>query len=179
MHWIVLIHELYNLSWITEINELFHDILIYWDAPVGQHQIRKHKVFCKCFMPHWGSLIKNTSHFCFLFIEGVGAEHLSDSLERSSERKHELFKLVLILTCQRHRKSLKMSFYMMLIWYIFWYTLTQIYHKKSSQGCVESGPTSHVTEVGLIVHTQERKVLTLPHRRKTGHLSALESYSQN
>ncbi len=21
-------------SWITEINELFHDILIYWDAPV-------------------------------------------------------------------------------------------------------------------------------------------------
>ncbi len=27
---------LYNLSWITEINELFHDILIYWDAPVVQ-----------------------------------------------------------------------------------------------------------------------------------------------
>ncbi len=23
------------LSWITEINELFHDILIYWDAPVN------------------------------------------------------------------------------------------------------------------------------------------------
>ncbi len=23
-----------NLSWITEINELFHDILIYWDALV-------------------------------------------------------------------------------------------------------------------------------------------------
>ncbi len=22
------------MSWITEINELFHDILIYWDAPV-------------------------------------------------------------------------------------------------------------------------------------------------
>ncbi len=34
MHWIYLIHELNNLSWITEINELFHDILIYWDAPV-------------------------------------------------------------------------------------------------------------------------------------------------
>ncbi len=29
-----LIHEFHNLSWITEINELFHDILIYWDAPV-------------------------------------------------------------------------------------------------------------------------------------------------
>ncbi len=29
-----LIHEFPNLSWITEINELFHDILIYWDAPV-------------------------------------------------------------------------------------------------------------------------------------------------
>ncbi len=36
MHWIYLIHEFHNLSWITEINELFHDILIYWDAPVNQ-----------------------------------------------------------------------------------------------------------------------------------------------
>ncbi len=34
MHWIYLIYEFNNLSWITEINELFHDILIYWDAPV-------------------------------------------------------------------------------------------------------------------------------------------------
>ncbi len=34
MHWMYLIHEFHNLSWITEINELFHDILIYWDAPV-------------------------------------------------------------------------------------------------------------------------------------------------
>ncbi len=34
MHWIYLIHEFHNLSWITEINELFQDILIYWDAPV-------------------------------------------------------------------------------------------------------------------------------------------------
>ncbi len=33
MHWIYLIHEFHNFSWITEINELFHDILIYWDAP--------------------------------------------------------------------------------------------------------------------------------------------------
>ncbi len=35
VHWIYLIHEFHNLSWITEINELFHDILIYWDAPVN------------------------------------------------------------------------------------------------------------------------------------------------
>ncbi len=34
VHWIYLIHKIHNLSWITEINELFHDILIYWDAPV-------------------------------------------------------------------------------------------------------------------------------------------------
>ncbi len=34
MHWIYLIHEFHNLSWINEINELFHVILIYWDAPV-------------------------------------------------------------------------------------------------------------------------------------------------
>ncbi len=31
---IYLIHKFHNLSWITEINELFHNILIYWDAPV-------------------------------------------------------------------------------------------------------------------------------------------------
>ncbi len=29
----ILIHEFHNLSWITEIKELFHDILIYWDVP--------------------------------------------------------------------------------------------------------------------------------------------------
>ncbi len=34
VYWIYLIHEFHNLSWITEINELFHDILIYLDAPV-------------------------------------------------------------------------------------------------------------------------------------------------
>ncbi len=42
MHWIYLIHEFHNLSWITEINELFHDILIYWDAPVY--------IYMKCLM---------------------------------------------------------------------------------------------------------------------------------
>ncbi len=36
MHLIYLIHEFHNLSWIIEINELFHDILIYWDAPVSK-----------------------------------------------------------------------------------------------------------------------------------------------
>ncbi len=29
-----LIHEFHNLNWITEINELVHDILIYWGASV-------------------------------------------------------------------------------------------------------------------------------------------------
>ncbi len=28
-------YDFHNLSLITEINELFHDILIYWDAPVS------------------------------------------------------------------------------------------------------------------------------------------------
>ncbi len=27
-------YEFHNFSWIIEINELSHDILIYWDAPV-------------------------------------------------------------------------------------------------------------------------------------------------
>ncbi len=44
MHWIYLINEFHNLSWITEINELFHDILIYWDAPVSDW-IRKSVYF--------------------------------------------------------------------------------------------------------------------------------------
>ncbi len=34
VHWIYLIHKFQNLSWITEVNSLFHDILIYWDAPL-------------------------------------------------------------------------------------------------------------------------------------------------
>ncbi len=35
VHLVYLIHEFHNLIWITEINEHFHDILIYWDAPVN------------------------------------------------------------------------------------------------------------------------------------------------
>ncbi len=34
VHYIYLINKFHNLSWITEISELFHDFLIYWDAPV-------------------------------------------------------------------------------------------------------------------------------------------------
>ncbi len=34
LHLIYLIHKFHSLSWITEINELFHDILNYWDVPV-------------------------------------------------------------------------------------------------------------------------------------------------
>ncbi len=33
-NWFNTVHEFHNLSWITEINELFHNILIYRDAPV-------------------------------------------------------------------------------------------------------------------------------------------------
>ncbi len=33
MHWIYLIHEFHNLSWITEINDF--STTIYWDAPVS------------------------------------------------------------------------------------------------------------------------------------------------
>ncbi len=41
MHLIYLIQEFHNLSWITEINELFHVILIYLDTPVIILQKRK------------------------------------------------------------------------------------------------------------------------------------------
>ncbi len=40
MYGIYLMHEFHNLSWITEINELFHDILIYWYAPVYTNLIK-------------------------------------------------------------------------------------------------------------------------------------------
>ncbi len=44
VHWVYLIHEFHNLSWITEINELFHDILIYWDVPVPRGAVKGGKV---------------------------------------------------------------------------------------------------------------------------------------
>ncbi len=57
MHWIDLKHEFHNLSWITEINELFHDILIYWDAPVlllsNLNRIRFHKQIQKNDIQNW------------------------------------------------------------------------------------------------------------------------------
>ncbi len=39
MYCIYLTHKFHNLSWITEINELFHAIRIYWDAPVYEIEI--------------------------------------------------------------------------------------------------------------------------------------------
>ncbi len=51
MHWIYLIHKFHNLSRITEINELFHDILVYWDAPVYTLSLwHKHKSVCPVLM---------------------------------------------------------------------------------------------------------------------------------
>ncbi len=40
------IHEFHNLSWITEINELFHDIIIYWEPPASV--LRRHIYVAKC-----------------------------------------------------------------------------------------------------------------------------------
>ncbi len=45
MHLIYLIHKFHNLSWITEINELFHYIIIDWDAPVHEMKQKYHKSF--------------------------------------------------------------------------------------------------------------------------------------
>ncbi len=74
MHWIYLIHEFHNLSWITEINELFHDILIYWDAPVYfKDSLEKHSdeadprpVFGPfdggCWLSYWAARQPNFLH---------------------------------------------------------------------------------------------------------------------
>ncbi len=43
-----LINEFHNLSWITEINELFHDILIYWDAPVHRQREKEKRLGYVC-----------------------------------------------------------------------------------------------------------------------------------
>ncbi len=58
MHWIYLRHKFHNLSWITEINELFHNILIYWDAPVCNLYI-----YCICF----STIYQNNPNFLFSF----------------------------------------------------------------------------------------------------------------
>ncbi len=54
MHWIYLIHEFHNLSWITEINELFHDILIYWDAPVNMLGVAQYTDVTVRYVPRFG-----------------------------------------------------------------------------------------------------------------------------
>ncbi len=83
MHWIYLIHEFHNLSWITEINELFHDILIYWDAPVytlntvhNTHTFPTNpkNVLYLCYIVIWTFYICNDSllaleSICSLFIK--------------------------------------------------------------------------------------------------------------
>ncbi len=83
MHWIYLIHEFHNLSWITEINELFHDILIYWDTPVYMQRyhffrsdpenseyrpipIRVQVVFFVVFFKSMYSFYTSVSLFCVL-----------------------------------------------------------------------------------------------------------------
>ena len=38
---------------------------------------------------------------------------------------------------------------------------TQIHHQQASQCSVEGGPTSHVAQIGLVVHSQEGEVLAL------------------
>ncbi len=61
-----LIHEFHNLSWITEINELFHDILIYWDAPVYADIFNF--IFIKELWKKVYSFHKNIKQQCFLLI---------------------------------------------------------------------------------------------------------------
>ncbi len=56
MHLIYLIHEFHNLSWITEINELFHNILIYWDA-VGV-DVQNNPCRCAKFQFFWSPMTK-------------------------------------------------------------------------------------------------------------------------
>lgn len=38
---------------------------------------------------------------------------------------------------------------------------TEVHHEEAPKCRIESSPTSHITQVGLIVNTQEGKVLTL------------------
>ncbi len=59
MHWIYLIHEFHNLSWITEINELFYDILIYWDAPIYIYIYIQMLLILTC---------SQMFFFCYLFV---------------------------------------------------------------------------------------------------------------
>ncbi len=53
-----LIHEFHSLSWITEINELFHNILIYWDAPVCTES-NSPAVSASVYGAHVGKVVSN------------------------------------------------------------------------------------------------------------------------
>ncbi len=75
-----LIHKFHNLSWITEINELFHDILIYWDAPVykniaNNRKCTNHNMHCK---PVWGD--KSSMLFISLFKNNVNVFYTPTAL---------------------------------------------------------------------------------------------------
>ncbi len=65
VHLIYLIHEFHNLSWIAEINLLFHGTLIYWDAPV-------HCTFqCVHFKKHCSLLLSKLEYIDFNYILNV------------------------------------------------------------------------------------------------------------
>ncbi len=67
MYFVYLINEFHNLSWITEINEFFHDILIYWDAPVCKFSMTLRQLMLKrkstqsCAVSKWANtkLLRN------------------------------------------------------------------------------------------------------------------------
>ncbi len=85
MHWIYLIHKFHNLIWITEINELFLDILIYWDAPVNAAVLRiryfflKHKKIKNTYWPQtFEQLCKLTDYLYikqYIWMQGLFQKH--------------------------------------------------------------------------------------------------------
>ncbi len=61
--------QFHNLSWITEINELFHNILIYWDAPVcvytqgsAEYTLTGHFIRYTCSIGREHKLLISKSH---------------------------------------------------------------------------------------------------------------------
>ncbi len=74
MHWIDLLHKFHNLSWITEINELFHNILIYWNAPVYilytlNKIINATLLFLRCtHILEWSFIVSSLRHTCAIIM---------------------------------------------------------------------------------------------------------------
>lgn len=104
-----------------------------------------------------------------MLVEGVCTEHLRHRLKRRRQRQHELFELVLVLTCAQTRLGVQNSEAARVgaVGRSHRVALTQVDHQQAPECCVEGGPAPHVAQIGLVVDPQEGEMLALEKRRRS------------